>query len=150
MENTTPTSTSTSTAATVQHVTKASSDQLLNKFAALDSPEQTKRSLKRQKRALHSLSPPVVSNTTTSRNRRESSEFGGSSTLVVERKSLLLPVRRSSALVRIGKAHFRSRNFRNRSFFGTLGKTWRRTVDGASNIFMEKQYNRHKRLLSDT
>ncbi|KAI3679705.1 hypothetical protein L2E82_00898 [Cichorium intybus] len=137
--------------ATVQHVNKASSDELLSKFAELDSPDhpskKSSRLLKRQKRSAQSLSLTAT--------RRESSEFTG--TLVVERKSLLPPVvsaRRSSgatALVRQSRAaQFRSRNFRNRSFFRTIEKTWRRTIDGASKVFMEKQYNRHKRLLSDT
>ncbi|XP_024973558.1 uncharacterized protein LOC112512014 [Cynara cardunculus var. scolymus] len=111
------------------------------------SSTKSLRLLKRQKRSAQSIPPPTT--------RRESSEFIGG--LVVERKSLLPPVRRSSgaeALVRqlrVGRANFRSRNFKNRSFFGTIEKTWRRTVDGASKVFMEKQYyNRHKRLLSDT
>ncbi|KAF5771964.1 hypothetical protein HanRHA438_Chr13g0582361 [Helianthus annuus] len=127
---------------TVQHITKASSDQLLSKFAELDSP---KKSLKRQKRSAQSTVPVT---------RRESSEG-----ILAERKSLLVPVasaRRSSgaaAFVRqlkVGRVNFRARNFRKRSFFGTIEKTWQRTLDGASKVFMEKQYNRHKRLLSDT
>jgi len=31
----------------------------------------------------------------------------------------------------------------------TLLQTWRRTVEGASRVFMEKHYNRHKRLIND-
>ncbi|KAI3667477.1 hypothetical protein L6452_42538 [Arctium lappa] len=147
METTIPSPT-----ATVQHVTKASSDELLSKFAQMSSPDRSSsnksslRLLKRQKRYAQSIPPATT--------RRESAEFIGG--LLVERKSLLPPVRRSSgaeALVRqlrVGRANFRARNFRNRSFFGTIEKTWRRTVDGASKVFMEKQYNRHKRLLSDT
>lgn len=118
----TPTPT-TAAAATIQHVTKASSDQILSKFAELDSPDNYSskkilRLMKRQKRLAQSVQPIVT-------KRRESSEFTGG---IVERKSLLIPVvtaRRSSgagALVRVGKAHFRSRNFRNRSFFGTIDK----------------------------
>ncbi|KAI3802145.1 hypothetical protein L1987_30272 [Smallanthus sonchifolius] len=136
---------------TVQHITKASSDELLSKFAGLDSPRSKKslRLFKRQKRAAQST-PPVT--------RRESSEFAGG-TILAERKSLLplvVSARRSSgaaALVRqlkVGRSNFRARNFRKRSFFGTIEKTWQRTLDGASKVFMEKQYNRHKRLLSDT
>ncbi|KAK1427133.1 hypothetical protein QVD17_15816 [Tagetes erecta] len=138
---------SSSPAATkVQHITKASSDQLLSKFAQLDSPDDKKslRLFKRRKTSSAQSTLPLT--------RRESSEFA----LCAELKSLLPPVasaRRSSALVRqlkIGKTHFRSRNFRKRSFFGTIEKTWQRTLDGASKVFMEKQYyNRHKRLLSD-
>ncbi|KAL4587547.1 hypothetical protein LXL04_000418 [Taraxacum kok-saghyz] len=137
----------------VQHVNKASSDELLSKFAELASPDRpskkSSRLTKRQKRSAQSLQLTAT--------RRESAEFTG--TLVVERKSLLPPVvsaRRSSgaaALVRqlkVGRAQFRSRNFRNRSILGAIEKTWRRTIDGASKVFMEKQYNRHKRLLTDT
>lgn len=28
-------------------------------------------------------------------------------------------------------------------------QTWRRTIEGASKVFMEKHYNRHKRLIND-
>ncbi|KAI3811684.1 hypothetical protein L1987_21412 [Smallanthus sonchifolius] len=150
METTIATPTPTPTT-TVQHITKVSSDELLSKFAELDSPDdhRSKKSLrlfKRQKRAAQ-LTPPVT--------RRESSEFAGG-TILAERKSLLPPVvsaRRYSgtaALVRqlkFGRSNFRARNFRKRSFFGTIEKTWQRTLDGASNVFMEKQYNRHKHLL---
>ncbi|KAK9069203.1 hypothetical protein SSX86_013319 [Deinandra increscens subsp. villosa] len=141
----------TAPATTVQHITKASSDELLSKFAELDSPDDHRsnkslRLFKRQKRSAQSL-PPLA--------RRESCEFTGGTTLLAERKSLLPPVvsaRRSSgaAFVRqlkIGRSGFRSRNFRKRSFFGTIEKTWQRTLDGASKVFMETQYNRHKRLL---
>ncbi|PWA86886.1 hypothetical protein CTI12_AA136660 [Artemisia annua] len=125
----------------VQHVTKASSDELLSKFAELDSPK--KKSLQLFKRRKKTVT-----------NRRESLE----SMVVVERKSLLPPVgtglgRRSSGagvLVKVGRAHFKGRSFRKRSIFGAIEKTWQRTIDGASKVFMEKQYNRHKRLLSDT
>ncbi|CAL5409179.1 unnamed protein product [Camellia sinensis] len=30
-----------------------------------------------------------------------------------------------------------------------LGLTWRKTVDGASKVFLEMHYNRHKRLTND-
>ncbi|GJT61391.1 hypothetical protein Tco_1004924 [Tanacetum coccineum] len=135
---TTPTLTPTPTPA-VQHVTKASSDELLSKFAELDSPKNKSLQLfKRRKKTVTS--------------RRESLE----GMVVVERKSLLPPVgtgRRSSGagvLVKVGRAHFKGRSFRKRSILGVIEKTWQRTIDGASKVFMEKQYNRHKRLLSDT
>ncbi|KAJ9543813.1 hypothetical protein OSB04_023520 [Centaurea solstitialis] len=145
METTATTAVPPPTSSTVQHVTKASSDELLSKFAQMASPDRpsTAKSLRLLKRQKRSAQPAAT--------RRESSEFIGG--LVVERKSLLPTVRRSSCAerqLRVGKAIFRARNFRNRSFFVTIEKTWRRTVDGASKVFMEKQYNRHKRLLSDT
>jgi len=29
-------------------------------------------------------------------------------------------------------------------------QTWRRTVEGASRVFLEKHYHRHKRLINDS
>ncbi|XP_076928815.1 uncharacterized protein LOC143592921 [Bidens hawaiensis] len=135
---TTPTPTT-----TVQHLTKASSDQLLSKFAELDSPNnnRTSKSLRLFKRQKRSIAPSAVT-------RRESSEF-----VLTERKSLLPSVRRSSGAMRqlkVGRSHFSARSFMKRSIFVTIEKTWQRTLDGASKVFMERQYNRHKRLLSDT
>nr|GEZ50394.1 hypothetical protein [Tanacetum cinerariifolium] len=106
----TPTLTPTPTPA-VQHVTKASSDELLSKFAELDSPKKKSLQLfKRRKKTVTS--------------RRESLE----GMVVVEKKSLLPPVgtgRRSSGagvLVKVGRAHFKGRSFRKRSIFAVIEK----------------------------
>ncbi|OIT04368.1 PREDICTED: uncharacterized protein LOC109223280 [Nicotiana attenuata] len=136
--------------ATVQHVTKASSDQLLRKFAEMGSESEDKalakkelRLAKRRKRI-----QPIANGSSTTTTTAAAAVLG-------ERKSLLPPAgsQRSVALIRrlgIGKAKIRAKDFKNRSFLGTIEKTWRRTVEGASKVFIEKHYNRHKRLISDT
>ncbi|KAL2320856.1 hypothetical protein Fmac_029825 [Flemingia macrophylla] len=114
--------------AKVQHVTKKSSDELLRKFAEVGSQEQSKRRKKRRE------------------DDCDSPSNGGAA--LVERRSLL-PLRgpRKSVLLR----QLRVRDARNKSsLFGTIHKTWCRTVEGASRVFMEKHYHRHKRLINDT
>ncbi|BBH07446.1 hypothetical protein Prudu_019386, partial [Prunus dulcis] len=115
------------TSASVQHVNKKSSDELLRKFAdsgdeAEEAPEkkQVIRVSKRRKR--RSLLPAAGT-----KNKALLRQLG-----VHGRASQL-----------------RARDIRNKSFFGAIHKTWRRTIEGASKVFMEKHYNRHKRLISD-
>lgn len=103
-------------AATVQHVTKASSDQLLRKFAEMGSESEDKALAKKELGLAK-------------RRKRIQPTADGSSTTTVlgERKSLLPPVgsQRSVALIRrlgIGKTKSRARDFRNRSFLGTIEK----------------------------
>ncbi|KAK2965549.1 hypothetical protein RJ640_016691, partial [Escallonia rubra] len=142
----------TSTTAKVQHVTKASSDELLSKFAEVGSDSNGKkasakkdlREAKRRKR---------------SQNAREGdhcdSPLSSGNGSLVERKSLLpsaAAARRSAGLIRqlgIGRAKVRTRGLKNKSILGTIEKTWRRTVERASKVFMETHYNRHKRLIND-
>ncbi|XP_031104165.1 uncharacterized protein LOC116007589 [Ipomoea triloba] len=136
--------TSVNAAAKVQHVTKASSDELLRKFAEVGSESEDKRELRIVKRRKRIQAAAAG---------KEAVSFNGGSA-VVERKSLLAPAgsKRSAALIRhlgIGKARVRARELRNKSFMGTIEKTWRKTIGGASKIFMEKHYNRHKRLIND-
>ncbi|KAK4348949.1 hypothetical protein RND71_031704 [Anisodus tanguticus] len=114
----------------VQHVTKASSEELLKKFAEMGEKKEL-RLAKRRKRILQAAAPDTT-------------------TALGERKSLLPPPAASQRSVAIGKARRRARNINNRSFFGTIHETWRRTVEGASKVFIEKHYNRHRRLISDT
>ncbi|KAH7853517.1 hypothetical protein Vadar_003488 [Vaccinium darrowii] len=119
---------------TVQHVTKASSDELLRKFAEIGSKsDDTKRRRKRTRPAAGSIDDQCAG--------------------LVERKSLLPPVdRRSAALVRrlgMGRSRLRARGFKNKSVLGTIEKTWRRTVEGALKVFLEKHHNRHKRLINE-
>ncbi|XP_028777625.1 uncharacterized protein LOC114734220 [Neltuma alba] len=120
----------------VQHVAKKSSDQLLQKFAHLDSRSPKLKSKRR---------------ITVAESCCRSPSHGGSA--LVERRSLLpLASTSRSALLRqlgIARARLKARDIRNRSVFGTLEKTWRSTVEGASRVFMEKHYHRHKRLISD-
>ncbi|KAF3654425.1 hypothetical protein P3S67_031917 [Capsicum chacoense] len=122
----------------VQHVTKASSDQLLRKFAEMDSESEdrdlAKKELRLAKRRKKILQPKVDATST-------SLVFG-------ERKSLLGSQRSVALIPRTAK--LRARDIKNRSFLGAIEKTWRRTVQGASKVFIEKHYNRHRRLISDT
>ncbi|KAG9148287.1 hypothetical protein Leryth_012248 [Lithospermum erythrorhizon] len=150
MENVNPNHTLTPNNAAVQHVTKASSDQLLSKFAELGS-ESDKKSTLNKELAL-------------AKRRKQRGKFdhgvgreslnGVSAPALVERKSLLQPMNPmgSKSLTRrfgIGKVKIRAKELKNKSFIGTIEKTWRRTIEGASKIFVEKHYKRHKRLISE-
>ncbi|KAK9265553.1 hypothetical protein L1049_008933 [Liquidambar formosana] len=134
--------------AVVQHVTKSSSDELLRKFAEL-GPDSNEKALARKvlrvsKRRKKCRTTGEVENCESPSN---------SSSSLVEKRSLLPPAtRRSAVLLRrlcIGRSQLRGRDFRNKSLLGTIEKTWRKTVEGASKVFMEKHYNRHKRLIND-
>ncbi|CAL5344847.1 unnamed protein product [Camellia sinensis] len=152
--------------AKVQHLTKASSDELLRKFAEVGSESKDKATAKKElsqlaKRRRHHRKKITRENdfgddeqycenpSSSSLSRRAS---------LVERKSLLPAVaastRMSSALIRqlgigIGRSRLRSREFKNLSIFATIDKTWRKTVDRASKVFLEMHYNQHKRLIND-
>ncbi|XWS66443.1 hypothetical protein CRYUN_Cryun05aG0199700 [Craigia yunnanensis] len=141
----------------VQHVTKISSDELLRKFAELEddgdkgsSRTELRVVVKRRKKNGGWVSRRKESG---GDSQCESPSSNGSSSLV-ERKWLLPPpaATRRSTLLRqlgIGRSHLKAREIRNRSLFGTIEKTWRRTTEGASKVFMEKHYNRHRRLIND-
>ncbi|CAK8543354.1 unnamed protein product [Lathyrus sativus] len=130
-----PTATvTTATDAKVQRVTKKSSDELLRKFAEVGTNQKKElRIIKRRKKMKE--------------NQCENQSPSKTGTAVVERRSLLPPtVSRRSVLLR----QLRVRDNRNKSsILGTIQKTWRRTVEGASRVFMEKHYHRHKRLIND-
>ncbi|KAI9152872.1 hypothetical protein LWI28_002358 [Acer negundo] len=139
-----------STNAAVQHINKKSSDELLRKFAQVGSD-----SIGKEVVVLRVSKRPKRSSTRTTRDSTDECPSNNGSSSLVERKWLLPPAAatRRSALLRqlgIGRSHLRSsRDINNRSLFGTIEKTWRRTVQGASRVFMEKHYNRHKRLIND-
>ncbi|KAK7259528.1 hypothetical protein RIF29_25137 [Crotalaria pallida] len=128
-------------AAKVQHLTKKSSKELLNKFAD-ESLEKKKLDLrvviKRQQKKRGGI---------IRREDQYDSPSNGGGAAVVERRSLLpAAMTRRSVLLR----QLRARDVRNnKSLLGTIQKTWRRTVEGASRVFMEKHYHRHKRLIND-
>ncbi|ESR43120.1 hypothetical protein WN944_004601 [Citrus x changshan-huyou] len=137
--------------AKIQHVNKKSSDELLRKFAELgDEKKEARKELRLAKRRKRIMS---------SSGRRggeycESPLNNNGSGSLVERKWLLPPAAaaRRPPLLRqlgIGRSQLRARDIRNKSLFGTIEKTWRKTVEGASRVFMEKHYNRHKRLIND-
>ncbi|KAM7500258.1 hypothetical protein LguiA_024672 [Lonicera macranthoides] len=133
---------------TVQRVNKASSDELLSKFAEIgsESDDHKKRDLmKLSKRRRRGQTGPAS-------DQCESPSASCRKSLA--ERSLLPPAtRRSAALIRrvgIGRGKlFRGRSSKNKSILGAIEKTWRRTVEGASKVFMEKHYNRHKRLIND-
>ncbi|KAM0993145.1 hypothetical protein ACFX2I_008862 [Malus domestica] len=140
------------TCASVQHVTKKSSDELLRKFAdsgdEADAPASKRmvvRVSKRRKR----------SRVNGEGDHQCESPSNGKTTGLVERRSLLPAGTKNKALFRkIGihggrGSHLRATDIRNKSLFRSIHKTWRRTIEGASKVFMEKHYNRHKRLIND-
>ncbi|KAH0924720.1 hypothetical protein HID58_016976 [Brassica napus] len=125
----------------IQHVNRKSSDELLRKFADPDDLDEPTKSTKR----------PRKSATRSSREKNGVDvESNTSTTGLVERKRLLLAPavskRRSMFLRQIasGKSHLK-----NKSLVRTIGKTWRKTMEGASRVFIEKHYNRHRRLIND-
>ncbi|CAE6044365.1 unnamed protein product [Arabidopsis arenosa] len=129
--------TETSIPTKITHVNKKSSDELLRKFADPDDVDESKSSTKRRKKSAKNSS------------RENGVDIESNSIGLVERKRLLLAPaskRRSLFLRQLasGKSHLR-----NKSLVRTIGKTWRKTMEGASRVFIEKHYNRHKRLIND-
>ncbi|XP_010506013.1 PREDICTED: uncharacterized protein LOC104782706 [Camelina sativa] len=121
----------------ITHVNKKSSDELLRKFADPDDDVEESKSTKRRKK-----SQDKSSTRENDADNIESNVIG-----LVERKRLLLAApaskRRSLFLRQLasGKSHLR-----NKSLVRTIGKTWRKTMEGASRVFIQKHYNRHRRL----
>ncbi|KAK6124615.1 hypothetical protein DH2020_041645 [Rehmannia glutinosa] len=132
----------------VQHVAKSSSDQLLRKFAEVGSDSNDKISGKELR---------LAKRVKRSQARKECGGENKAKTCnsLPEKKSLL-PTPNShkqTALIRrlgMGRAKIRAREIKNKSIITALEKTWRRTVEGASRVLMEKHYNRHKRLINDS
>ncbi|KAA3468159.1 hypothetical protein EPI10_003109 [Gossypium australe] len=142
----------------VQHVTKKSSDELLRKFAELDDGDGGGNKGAAFTKELRVMVVKRRKRSGFPRSRRESlghceSPSNNGTTGLVERKWLLPPpaTRRSTFLKQlgIGRSQIRAREIRNRPIFGTIEKTWRKTIEGASKVFMEKHYNRHRRLIND-
>ncbi|XP_077246350.1 uncharacterized protein LOC143886296 [Tasmannia lanceolata] len=127
---------------TVQHVNKVSSDQLLRKFAELESepncesPKKTGFGGRRRRKR---------SRISSDRDNNERPIVRNGS--LIDRKSLLSPENQRSALLRqlgIGKSGIRAREIIiNGLFLAKIEKTWRKTVEGASKMFMEKHRNHH-------
>ncbi|KAK8496688.1 hypothetical protein V6N13_126082 [Hibiscus sabdariffa] len=143
----TATTTANPTDVQVQHVTKKSSDELLRKFADDDDDKEFRvMAVKRRKRS-GSGRPTTESSAATAHCHSPSNNA------LVERKWLLPPppTRRSTLLKHLGmgRSHLKGRDIRSKPVFATIEKTWRKTIDGASRVFMEKHYNRHRRLIND-
>ncbi|KAL3841195.1 hypothetical protein ACJIZ3_025786 [Penstemon smallii] len=143
MENTNP------NVSRIQHVAKSSSDQLLRKFAEVGSEISARNK---------QVASAAAKRLKTSTNKNGSFSFcsgdiisNSSGNALADRK-LLLPFavvvhhRKPVALIR--RAKIRAKELKNKSFVGAIEKTWRRTVEGASRVLMEKHYNRHKRLIN--
>lgn len=122
---TTTTTITTSEVARVQHITKASSDELLSKFAQVGGPNN--------KLALTLVNKNKKFNLSKRQKTSNRSNLDGSacesptSVGVADRKSLLPPAnkRATAAVMRrlgIGKANLRSRNHNNKSLLGTIEK----------------------------
>ncbi|KAG2683306.1 hypothetical protein I3843_10G025700 [Carya illinoinensis] len=134
--------------AKVQHVNKKSSDELLRKFAELGSDSVDKAPARKELRVSKLRKRCKI--------MREVDLFESPSngrTSLLERRSLLplVPTRRLALLqqLRIGRSQFRTRGVKNMSILGTIEKTWNKTVEGTSKVFMVKHYHRHKRLIND-
>lgn len=85
-------------------------------------------------------------------NSCESPSHYNSSSTLVERRSLLPPVTRKSALLRqlgIGRSQLKARDIKNKSILASIKKTWRKTLEGASKVLLEKHCSRHRRLIND-
>ncbi|KAH9625515.1 hypothetical protein KSS87_012116 [Heliosperma pusillum] len=166
----------------VQHVTKASSDKILLKFAEIDSDSDTERTrpvvvarksmskrprLGRKKKGNINIVSNIDDDEENSPSKENininsSNNINQSGSLLrkVERKSLLPQQmnnnnnnnRRSSSgtlLRKFGISKSHSRGFRHKSVLGAIEKTWSKAIRGASKVFMEKHYNRHRILNSD-
>ncbi|KAL1559593.1 hypothetical protein AAHA92_09918 [Salvia divinorum] len=121
----------------VQHVAKASSDKLLSKFAEVgthSNPKNRAKDLRLAKRL--------------KRNQESAANMNSVSSLA-EKKSLL-PPRKKKRRLEISRAIIKAREIKNKSIITAIEKTWRRTLEGASRVLMEKHYNSHKRLINDS
>ncbi|KAF9597266.1 hypothetical protein IFM89_016407 [Coptis chinensis] len=105
----------------VQHVTKASSDELLSKFAEMDSESRNKMS---RKRDLQIIKRSKKCRRDSNNENCESPSTNG--TGLVERKSLIpRGTRRSTVLRRLGirgMSQLRAREVKNKSLLGTIEK----------------------------
>ncbi|KAI4310671.1 hypothetical protein MLD38_035630 [Melastoma candidum] len=135
-------------AATVQHVSRKCSDQLLSKFA---DPTGEADSLARKGLMIRlpSRRPRRVrpADRASEGERGESPSRRWSGGSFPERRLLLPPSAKKKRSRFVGGMVGSSA--RKRSVMAAIEETWRRTVEGASRVFVERHYNRHKRLISD-
>ncbi|KAJ4831017.1 hypothetical protein Tsubulata_038769 [Turnera subulata] len=141
--STTATIATATTTSTVQHVTKKSSDELLRKFADDDDDDEevgakkdlrVSKRIKRRRTRKDELVVPV------------DSICDSPSHALGEKRSLLPLVTKKS---RFHKSQLRARDIKNKSILTAIGRTWRKTLEGASKVLLEKHYNRHRRLIND-
>ncbi|GAB2266911.1 hypothetical protein Dimus_001900 [Dionaea muscipula] len=146
-----------STRNVVQHISRASSDQLLQKFADTGGPDLNKSRRASTKRTL-----AVVLKRRLQRSGDYVSDhrtLPGDLDAIGDRRLLLPPVTGRSGMLRPIRSRIRSSRLRDRdhrddvmhkSVIGTIKKTWRKAVGDATRMFIEKNYNRHRRLNNDT
>ncbi|KAG5252782.1 hypothetical protein OIU76_021361 [Salix suchowensis] len=142
----------TSSTATVQHVTKKSSDDLLRKFAEMSDDDDDTKKLELTRVSRSKSKRRRTRRDVESGYSRESPSHYNPSSSLVERRSLLPPLTRKSALLRqlgIGRSQLKARDLKTKSILASIEKTWRKTLEGASKVLLEKHYNRHRRLISD-
>uniref|UniRef100_A0ACD5WEN0 Uncharacterized protein n=1 Tax=Avena sativa TaxID=4498 RepID=A0ACD5WEN0_AVESA len=156
------------TAVSVQHVAKASSDQLLRKFADPDDdakkPQQLtpprrslalrrKRSSRRVASGLSARDSDATGTDLAAPKRRRS--IGGSTDW---RAGLLLPTSTGASSARKGAGGGGARRGGGAGrldeagiahFLAALERTWRKTVAGASKMFVERHRSSHVQLISD-
>ncbi|KAM0886384.1 hypothetical protein ACQ4PT_029728 [Festuca glaucescens] len=148
------------TAVSVQHVAKASSDELLRKFADPDDdasknqhltpPRRSlalrrKRSSRRVASGLSARDSDATGTDLAAPKRRRS--IGGSTDW---RAGLLLPTTTaSSARKGGGGGAGRLDEAGIALFLAALERTWRKTVRGASKMFVERHRTSHVQLISD-
>ncbi|XP_072984231.1 uncharacterized protein [Typha latifolia] len=151
---------------TVQHVTKASSDELLRKFAdpdadpAVRSPRQVShrqllvlrtpalRRKRSSRRVASGLSARDLTAGVDTASRRRRSCGGGAAEW---KAALLLPTsaRKPAPLVRrMGIGRWEDATGVG-ILLAALEKTWRRTIEGTSKMFVQKHCSNHVRLISD-
>lgn len=114
------------TAAKVEHITKASSDELLSKFAEVSSKSKSNKLaltlVKKKNKVLRLATKRQKIN----RAKPDGTNYESSplNSFAADRNSLLPPAanRRSSASIRIAKANVRARNLKNKSLLGTIQK----------------------------
>lgn len=147
----------------VQHVAKASSDELLRKFADPEDdddkprhPAPPRRSFKRSSRrvasGLSARDSGSAAGTELAALPKRRRSLGGSSEW---RAGLLLPTttkagsaaRKGSAARRGGAARLDEAGIG--LLLAALERTWRKTVAGASKMFVERHRTNHVQLISD-
>ncbi|KAJ8511273.1 hypothetical protein OPV22_001707 [Ensete ventricosum] len=141
--------------AKVQHVSKASSDELLRKFAEVDdgTPAGPSALLRHvppivtRKESRRTVSPLSSAGDEAARARRRRKSKGG----LPERKSLLpISNRRPASLLRKMRIRRPEDGAPGIGIVLAMALEKVRTVEGASKVFVEKHCHKHVRLIGDT
>lgn len=151
-------------AVSVQHVAKASSDELLRKFADPDDDDDKQRQLTPPRRSRRKRSSRRVASGLSARDSSASGaelelaapkrrrSIGGSTDW---RAGLLLPTTTASSSARKTGGPARAKRGARLDeagvahFLAALERTWKKTVAGASRMFVERHRTSHVQLISD-